>query len=139
MTTSAFGKAFAAARKAGKKVFEFNGKSYNTKYKEELGVQKSSPPKARPSDTKSNTSSRPAPRPSSSAPKADSPKAKSDFQQLKENTRASRDARNKARADNTFARDMVKKVKAVPNANNTDKSKLAVKKAMNKAAGANFR
>lgn len=28
---SAFGKAFNAARKSGKKVFTFNGKSYNTK------------------------------------------------------------------------------------------------------------
>lgn len=32
---SAFGKAFASARKAGKKTFNFGGKSYTTKTKEE--------------------------------------------------------------------------------------------------------
>lgn len=32
---SSFGKAFSAARKAGKKTFTFNGKSYTTKTKEE--------------------------------------------------------------------------------------------------------
>lgn len=32
---TAFGKAFASARKAGKKNFTFGGKSYNTKVKEE--------------------------------------------------------------------------------------------------------
>jgi hypothetical protein len=31
MATSEFGKAFAAARKSGSKVFEFNGKKYNTR------------------------------------------------------------------------------------------------------------
>jgi hypothetical protein len=31
MATSEFGKAFAAARKSGAKVFEFNGKKYNTR------------------------------------------------------------------------------------------------------------
>ena len=35
MATSAFGKAFRAARDAGDKEFEFKGKKYNTKYKEE--------------------------------------------------------------------------------------------------------
>lgn len=34
MATSKFGKAFAAARKAGKKEFSFGGKSYNTKLRE---------------------------------------------------------------------------------------------------------
>lgn len=53
MVTSSFGKAFAAARKAGKKEFTWNGKSYNTKLKEEVGVSKSAPPKARPSAKKS--------------------------------------------------------------------------------------
>lgn len=33
---SSFGKAFAAARKAGKKNFTFGGKSYHTKTKEEM-------------------------------------------------------------------------------------------------------
>jgi len=35
MATSAFGKAFKAAREAGDTEFEFGGKKYNTKYKEE--------------------------------------------------------------------------------------------------------
>lgn len=34
MATSKFGKAFAAARKAGKKEFSFGGKSYNTKLRD---------------------------------------------------------------------------------------------------------
>lgn len=38
MATSAFGKAFASARKAGKKEFTFNGKKYNTKTKEEAAA-----------------------------------------------------------------------------------------------------
>ena len=37
MATSKFGKAFAAARKAGKKEFSFGGKKYNTKLKGEGG------------------------------------------------------------------------------------------------------
>jgi hypothetical protein len=36
MATSGFGKAFADARKAGKKTFEFNGKSYNTDTREDV-------------------------------------------------------------------------------------------------------
>lgn len=35
MATSAFGKAFRAARESGDKEFEFEGKKYNTKLKEE--------------------------------------------------------------------------------------------------------
>ncbi len=42
---SKFGDAFAAARKAGKKEFTWNGKRYNTKLKEETTSLK---PKARP-------------------------------------------------------------------------------------------
>ena len=38
---TAFEKAFAAARKAGKKTFTFNGKSYNTKLKESKTTKKS--------------------------------------------------------------------------------------------------
>jgi len=38
MATSAFGKAFKAAREAGDTEFEFGGKKYNTKYKEESEV-----------------------------------------------------------------------------------------------------
>ena len=38
MATSEFGKAFKAARAAGDKEFEFGGKKYNTKYKEEVSA-----------------------------------------------------------------------------------------------------
>jgi hypothetical protein len=39
MATSAFGKAFAEARKAGNTEFTFNGKQYNTRLKGETGPQ----------------------------------------------------------------------------------------------------
>lgn len=47
---ASFKEAFAAARKAGKKEFSWNGKSYNTKLKEEAGSapSKSKMPQARP-------------------------------------------------------------------------------------------
>lgn len=41
MATSKFGQAFAAARKAGKKAFTFNGKSYHTRTREEEATRKS--------------------------------------------------------------------------------------------------
>lgn len=63
---SKFGNAFAAARKAGKKSFKFNGKSYNTKTKEEAAppVPKDRPKKGKapvkgldlPSNAKANAS-----------------------------------------------------------------------------------
>jgi hypothetical protein len=40
MATSEFGKAFAAARKAGDKSFEFNGKKYTTKTAEDVSKEK---------------------------------------------------------------------------------------------------
>lgn len=40
MTTSEFGKAFAAARKAGEKEFSFNGKRYHTRTAEEESAAK---------------------------------------------------------------------------------------------------
>jgi hypothetical protein len=40
MATSEFGSAFAAARKAGDKTFEFNGKKYTTETAEETGAAK---------------------------------------------------------------------------------------------------
>jgi len=39
MATSAFGKAFAAARKAGETEFTFGGKKYNTRMKGETCPQ----------------------------------------------------------------------------------------------------
>ena len=51
MATSAFGKAFAAARKAGQKTFEFNGKKYHTRTAEE-SEQPSVGGKAKPGEYK---------------------------------------------------------------------------------------
>lgn len=48
MATSKFGKAFAAARKSGKKEFSFGGKKYNTKLKGEGGSNKVPTPSAAP-------------------------------------------------------------------------------------------
>jgi hypothetical protein len=105
---SEFGSAFKAARKAGKKAFDFKGKSYNTKYKEEVGVQKSTRPMPRTKTTaKPDLSSGiNAPKPPSGAPKAS--------------------------------------IASMPagKAKTAERAKLAksnVKKAMSKAAGANFR
>jgi len=50
MATSAFGKAFRAAREAGETEFEFGGKKYNTKLKEET----SAPSKKTASDSSSS-------------------------------------------------------------------------------------
>lgn len=62
MAMSSFGSAFASARKSGKSVFTWNGKSYNTKLKEEVADGR---PKARP---KAETG--PMPRPKALRPKA---------------------------------------------------------------------
>jgi hypothetical protein len=63
---SPFEQAFKDARADGKKDFEFNGKKYNTKYKEEdSGSSKSSTRAARPTSTE--TRSAPEPRESAVA------------------------------------------------------------------------
>ena len=46
MATSAFGKAFRAAREAGDTEFEFGGKKYNTKMKDDSAPAKKAEPKA---------------------------------------------------------------------------------------------
>ena len=60
----AFAKAFAAARKAGKKVFTYNGKSYNTKLAADT-PKKGPIPSARPGSSvgKGRPASAPAPKP----------------------------------------------------------------------------
>jgi len=56
MATSAFGKAFRAARDAGDTEFEYEGKKYNTKLKEEdSGSSKSSTRAARPTSTETRS------------------------------------------------------------------------------------
>jgi hypothetical protein len=67
MATSAFGKAFRAARDSGDKEFEFEGKKYNTKMKEEgsAPAKKAETSKATSSGYSSgDTRSKPAPKPS---------------------------------------------------------------------------
>ena len=60
MALSAFEKEFKAARDRGAKDFEFNGKSYNTKLKEEdSGSSKSSTRAARPASTETRVASEP--------------------------------------------------------------------------------
>lgn len=50
-----FKEAFAAARKAGKKEFTWNGKSYHTKTKEEMGGAGASRPKTRTNSNRATT------------------------------------------------------------------------------------
>lgn len=64
---SSFSKAFAAARKAGKKEFTWNGKRYNTKLKSETNRKSPPTPTPRPKPKKTPT---PTPRPDRSAKKA---------------------------------------------------------------------
>lgn len=56
MATSKFGKAFAAARKAGKKEFSFGGKRYNTKTRDEDAPKNVPTPTANPAKAKSGAS-----------------------------------------------------------------------------------
>lgn len=65
MATSAFGKAFRAARDAGDTEFEFGGKKYNTKMKDEDSGSTKSSNSARPAPTE--TRETPAPRESAIA------------------------------------------------------------------------
>lgn len=55
MASSKFEKAFASARKSGKKEFSFGGKSYNTKLKDD-GPKNVPTPKARPVGAKASAS-----------------------------------------------------------------------------------
>lgn len=54
-----FGSAFSAARKAGKKTFEWNGKSYTTELKDSTAPTTSTGPKARPRVTSTGPKARP--------------------------------------------------------------------------------
>lgn len=71
---ASFKSAFASARKAGKKTFSWNGKSYNTKLASGNGTPAKAPrPSGNPSKG-ADGSSKPAPRKKTSAPKADGAK-----------------------------------------------------------------
>ena len=60
MATSSFGKAFKAARDAGETEFEFGGKKYNTKYKEESAAPAKPSTPAKDTSNYSNEGRRPA-------------------------------------------------------------------------------
>lgn len=65
---SKFGDAFAAARKAGKAEFTFNGKKYHTKTKEEMADKGPTKPKSRP-DRAPKDATRPVARTEKAGPK----------------------------------------------------------------------
>ncbi len=68
---ASFNTAFAAARKAGKKAFEWQGKSYTTKRADDVDLPKKAPtPTPRPSSLP-DKAPRPTPRPSTETPKTD--------------------------------------------------------------------
>lgn len=80
MPSSAFGKAFASARKAGKKEFTYNGKSYNTELKETVRPKArttSLAPVSKPAkvDVPASKTKMPA-RPVTPTPKADDKRVK---------------------------------------------------------------
>ena len=127
-----FKSSFAAARKAGKKEFTWNGKSYNTELKE------TARPKARP-QASPKVGTAPKPRPTTGGVLQPEPEV-SNWQKLRNNIEASRrerekarDAKRKAKASKTDG------IAAQLRGNVSSSSKGAVKKSMAKAAGANFR
>lgn len=130
---SGFKTAFAAARKAGKKEFSWNGKSYNTELKETVRPKSRSKsevgPKARPSN---KVAAAAAVSPGGIMP---------DMKAIKAGNQAQRAARRDARANKKLASDVkstLAATKAAPT-NKDEKSKAAVKKAMAKSSGVNFR
>lgn len=75
---SKFKEAFRAARKSGAKVFTFNGKSYNTKLKEEGGSSKTKSvpvPQSKPSGKTPTPKARPKDGPEARSRPARSPKS----------------------------------------------------------------
>jgi hypothetical protein len=74
MATSAFGKAFRAARESGDTEFEYEGKKYNTKLKEEdSGSSKSSTRAARPASTETRVEPKQTGTPDLPVTKSESP------------------------------------------------------------------
>lgn len=126
--SSSFKDSFAAARKAGKKEFTWNGKSYNTELKETVR------PKARGSATGKADSAGPMPRPKAKSVSADAGKGpsgatKSDWQQLKSNIESDRRAREASRKERKAARAAKASTPSTPSTNKNPASKAAVMKA----------
>ena len=70
MATSAFGKAFRAARDAGDTEFEYEGKKYNTKLKEEVSAPaKKAAPASAPETKQTGTPDLPVTKSEAPAPK----------------------------------------------------------------------
>lgn len=63
MATSSFGRAFAAARKAGKKTFSWNGKKYTTKLASDKPKVKALPKKAPKAKAAPMPKAKPSPKP----------------------------------------------------------------------------
>lgn len=109
-----FEKAFAAARKAGKKTFSWEGKQYNTKLKgPETG------PKPRPK-TEMAPKARPAPA---------AKKAPGMMEKIRAGNQAQRDERREARAGARLDKDIKKAFKANPAPGKKDDFKDRLKKA----------
>jgi len=130
-----FEKAFAAARKAGKKEFSWNGKQYNTKLKEEVKKTRSgigdkaliSPPRRGQ-----------APEPIVFRPKKQGPKARPApaakkapgmMEKIRAGNQAQRDERREARAGARLDKDIKKAFKANPAPGKKDDFKDRLKKA----------
>jgi hypothetical protein len=100
---SAFKEAFAAARKAGKKEFTWNGKAYNTELKE------TARPKARGATAPAKSEAGPKARPVKAVAKAASVSPGGigvDMAAIREGNQKQREQRRDARANRRLARDV---------------------------------
>jgi hypothetical protein len=107
---ASFKDAFRAARAAGKKEFSWNGKSYNTKLKEEVA----SGPKPRPK-AESGPKARPKASPAVAEAAAKSPGGLlPDFKAIRAGNEASQKARRENRDNTRLATDVRKALKDTP-------------------------
>ena len=95
---SNFKESFAAARKAGKKEFMWNGKSYNTELKETVR------PKARGNATGKADSAGPMPRPKVKSVSADTGKGPSDATNTAKKTSMNKNPASKAAVMKAYGR-----------------------------------
>lgn len=67
-----FKEAFASARKAGKKIFTWNGKRYTTELRKSAAPKKATKPKARPSSAAPKSAPKPKAKPTPAKRKTNS-------------------------------------------------------------------
>ena len=96
--STTFSNAFAAARKAGKKEFMWNGKSYNTELKETVR------PKARGNAIGKADSAGPMPRPKVKSVSADTSKGPSDATNTAKKTSMNKNPASKAAVMKAYGR-----------------------------------